>query len=1117
MKLDVELLEITRDNQAEAQFMASSLIDEDLKNRVYLNVAGSEAVSYHLQKFGVNVSEVNHIHSMKRVIQKVDIADIILPNIHIDVRVIFDDKKIFIPKAHFDLGIVPDIYVVLKYVNSTERIYLLGFFEPSSVELIDCDENYYLIDSSKLRSPFEMEEFIRNFNHKTESALTQDQILRGRELSVAVSDYDVTDEEFKEFLSLLLKSNVLRGSVLEYDNFETLASKVAAALRVKISKKALGASVVGVDDFMNLDSPAEADSSVSPQGIGVAGIESLEDVNGDDLLDSEVLPNSDLTQEDANIEDILVEDENSVSSIDDEQVDINIDNLDIDNQVQNSTLMDGALEPESAVESSEFASISDISEDSLSVPIDFELNNDNTDSPDIDIQGNEDSFEADLVTELPEQDVYVPDSSDQGGKNNVAEFSETGDSGDLVPEDKSLDSAEDNAVESELNNDIIGNEAEVNPVDESSQISEKGNINDNGIETSESDSINSFTIDEDGFDMKDIDLDFSDFEEDMSDQASDNFIEDNSNGENDVANNSETIITVDEEIHTPADNSYNDDAVPKEETSDSANNLDEPQDSNISVAGGGDVSLTDLNLNKSESEGLLNIQDENLDTDIKDFDELREVSEQSPRDDVSMQHYESNNDNLVDFSELSAMPEAVSDNNVFENPKNEGDDLSDIMSNLDENTEINRDNNSRLDQEDELFSDNLVDITLEDNGDEVIDIESNDQNIQDFDTNENNIENVISQIPSDEILDQTDLKDADFSIEDDMSESTGNSLDEHAEIESSEVSFDEFASLDDIETAASVEQNVEGNFLESELANNELDENVISHNGGVIENSVVISDQNLTPGEIFIDINKDNSGAGSYENEHLEELYSSNGNNDDSGLNNEVRIVPQKSKKPIPLIAGIGGLAVLVVIVGIILFSVSKYVNPASTKDAKVVQADDKPAQNDLGTDVPKTKDSADKGKVVMSDSPAQKDENKADNKKVNSDTKTASAAAKTPAHIPSTAFLSVNKLTWEIPDYISYNEGFKQYFQSSGKSIKAALTSDLLLATDYTYSDQVRVSISFDRTGNFSNAKILLSSGSSQVDNIVLQSVNQTLKVLKAPPSLGNDQSTTVILKIYF
>ena len=118
---------------------------------------------------------------------------------------------------------------------------------------------------------------------------------------------------------------------------------------------------------------------------------------------------------------------------------------------------------------------------------------------------------------------------------------------------------------------------------------------------------------------------------------------------------------------------------------------------------------------------------------------------------------------------------------------------------------------------------------------------------------------------------------------------------------------------------------------------------------------------------------------------------------------------------------------------------------------------------------------------------------------------------------IGATSFIEVKKLSWEVPDYVSYNANFRQYFQSAGKSLKLALTSDLLLATDFTYTDQVRVSVTFNQDGSFKESRMLLSSGSKQVDNIVLQTVNQTLGVLKAPHSIGNDESTTVILKIYF
>ena len=145
MNFGAELLEITKDNLSEAQFMAANLVNEEVKNRVFLNVAGAEAVISHLERLGIDTSGISNIHSIKRVTDKIDIADIILENIHIDVRVIFDDNYIFVPKSHYKYGIVPDIYVVLKYDNSIERINLLGFFEPSDINFNNANNEYYFV------------------------------------------------------------------------------------------------------------------------------------------------------------------------------------------------------------------------------------------------------------------------------------------------------------------------------------------------------------------------------------------------------------------------------------------------------------------------------------------------------------------------------------------------------------------------------------------------------------------------------------------------------------------------------------------------------------------------------------------------------------------------------------------------------------------------------------------------------------------------------------------------------------------------------------------------------------------------------------------------------------
>ena len=287
MNLETELLEITNDNLSEAQFMASNFIDVSVQNRVFFNVIGSEAVISYLGKMGIDVENVSSIHSIKRIVEKIDIADIILDNIHIDARVVFDDRELFIPKTHYELGIVPDIYAFLKYDRSFQRINFIGFIEPSQIDLSCANDEYYFVNPEKLHTPFDMLNFINNFDGKTDKGLSDGQILRGRELSVAVADHDVTDEEFKEFISLLSKSSVLRSSVLEYDNFETLASKVARALQLSKEQRDQLNEVVDYNDFINMSDESTNEQHPKQESTEKA-TEQLNDLNGDDLLDDAV-------------------------------------------------------------------------------------------------------------------------------------------------------------------------------------------------------------------------------------------------------------------------------------------------------------------------------------------------------------------------------------------------------------------------------------------------------------------------------------------------------------------------------------------------------------------------------------------------------------------------------------------------------------------------------------------------------------------------------------------------------------------------------------------------------------------------------------------------------------
>lgn len=122
-----------------------------------------------------------------------------------------------------------------------------------------------------------------------------------------------------------------------------------------------------------------------------------------------------------------------------------------------------------------------------------------------------------------------------------------------------------------------------------------------------------------------------------------------------------------------------------------------------------------------------------------------------------------------------------------------------------------------------------------------------------------------------------------------------------------------------------------------------------------------------------------------------------------------------------------------------------------------------------------------------------------------------------------SDAFLSepvntiISKVAWEVPEDLAYNDSFRKYLQIAGKNVKLNLQNNLLLATEMAYSNKVVVDLEIGKGGDLRSSGIVISSGSKQIDKIVLQSVKETLKYLKMPSSELSGQSVDATLIINF
>lgn len=1146
------LIYIEQENKSEAEFMSRSFVNSEIKNRAYLNALGAELMIHYLKNEGIDASDTNNLHSVSKVLEDVDISDILLPNIHIDVRVIFDDSQIFIPQQQFSLGLAPDVYAVLKLSQDFTNAEFIGYFEPKLLNPKNKNSKYYFIEKEKLASPDTFKSFVEGFRGNTSKGLSQEEIFRGRELSVLMADHCISAQEKIEFFKLLLASSELRESVLEFDNFETLSYSVGSSslLAVDVSNTNNDINPVIVEgeiednleeniELSDSDSDTDSDSESDEQVFQDEELlleddilsfdneiadKNIEEITSDDIQDennTEEIPSISIEQEDLAIE-VSNSQDISEQGIDNDINSLTLENvqpMDITDGFEEDLLIDENLEDiDTSVVETTITQTLDVTPEEL--PVENVLNKDGSTSDNSIEKGLGDAIAKALkktaetaagAAAISSAGVTAVEAAEAAGTVGASAeaMKLAGISGELVSDlvNKNIESQQANLdkidyakTKEHASTDDIPEHIAV--MDDLSTAKLEANIEaevsgkfDTPRDLSE---LRSVQTENSGYgDFEHETIDFSGMETVELDEIRED-VEDIVNLNNIASIDSPTKPVENQELQIPDDTEFLGMEMPNLSSytinEDGSSPFDEME---INLDEEKEEHLVDFNMNSTEFNLDSNIQPESVDK--SDMLDLPPVEEQN-LDNLSFDDNEFDkafDDDL--FGDSSGSNLGSGDNTTTQDSETKSEVpliepvTEPVIEDLAPTQETVLDNSDEISAE-ELFSElGLDDNTTDFLENETEDISLNDQNTEPQILEENNvtaIEPVIDEEPA--ITEEVVPEIEDIQIEEPL-----NNPVEQLEIQNNFEPEEEFVQ----------EQEAAPAPVEFDL----------------VENSRIISDKNFTVGEIPIDIN--NIGKPIQPGpEQLGDLYD-DGNNitGTTMLNNPGTLgkaSPQGKK-------GLGVLAVVLtlIIIGAIGFAVSKMMKPAVDDTPQPITDEPVPMSPDNGVSDVNTLNVDQNNVVNMDNTLTQPVVPAAPTVKPKANTNTAKVVNNTPVKanvsqvkksIAPTAFLEVKKLSWEVPDYVSYNQNFKQYFQSAGKSLKLSLTSDLLLATEPAYSNQIRVTVTFAKDGAFKDARILLSSGSAQIDNIVLQTVNQTLKVLKAPNSIGNDESTTVILKIY-
>ena len=1106
------LIYVEENDKSEARVLAQNFAKNDVKSRAYVNALGAELGMKYLSLENINNQRLYNMHSVRKVLEEFDISDIMLANIHIDVRVVFDENYIFVPKSHFEYDILPDIYFVMQLAEDHSHATFLGFFEPKLINKNNQNDKYYFIEKEKLTAPSNLKAYIENFKGNTTQSLSDTENEKAEMLMVAMADQNISREETKDLLKMLQRSADLRDEFIEFENFELLSYKAEHSPDVVVPVQN------STDEVLDT---------------------TLDDLTGGDELTKDLLMgenSSDISLDEDNFEDLLggFEDENSDQNATVDEVSADTtkssgDGLSVLSDVAGmaagaatiagagaaaaaaGSMAMGAVEGAAAsvagdvISSAATGAVDVLAEAAKNVASNLVENSESKvqgfenleiSEPEIseqnlsadDLMISEDNG----ISDVAETHSEMANMEDLTAKASVGNFDEVSLDDLMITEDEDHSSElsnietlqEENARQKGLISDeaLLENSLDFSNVTPVPQVEDETKLHE-GLET----------VDLEGFDAiaPEVKLEEapSQDESNVLDISEVN-AEPNNLGDN-ISETVEfgTIDTVDNTCEN---------AVNKQKSEPTAN--------------------------FDEFGTLEPLSDDNLFLEEPSQPETAKKETPASPDEVDLSDFQSLD--MESFDHISL--DSVKDTSIPDAPQ-ETDLAKDLLGGLDLGLDSIPDlDTSNLGLDENLTETNAETEKTETNNEnseaeapagepEMLDISGLDTvettPSEEADQTQPTEENTVEELSEADIVDSPENSSADLDL-----------VSQAVDMDVAKDTLLEESGLENLEDMTNIENTVEIPEVTVETQNEEpvQDMENLSETSDEVPTEPTVATEiptemteisETTPQAI---VEEEPTESTSPLEGSLDELESLDADNPDLSMlfneadenavakevaeNQEESFVPTLPHLPERSSANKGKIIGAAVLVALLVSGTFFGLSMKNKNDATQNEIAQPLPENNETSQTPETAGQVDNTNI-MANAPDIVDmpKNQAEPANVKKEQPKSVKPATKPVN-PDGSIMSVKKLAWELPDYLSYSNEMKKYLQTAGKSIKLSLTSDLLLAKEYAYSNQVKVMLKLANDGTIKESKIAKSSGSKEIDDIVLRTVKETLNVVKPP-----------------
>lgn len=243
------LIEISKDDMHDAMY-SSAKLDEDIQKRAFANVLGARLGIKFLKTLNINADNFNSLYTIPAVLKDMDISDICIDNIRADIRIVADENHLCIPKAHYEYNITPDIYIFMKLSDDLSTASFIGAIAPDEVNKSVENRDYYFINNGDLYNENSLKTALSKGKPKSNVQIAENEVIKAESMLVNFIDGDIMNHEKHFVYEVLKQSPELQNMFREFEKFENISTDLAHTEEI-LSDSVL--DVLGAQQIYNED------------------------------------------------------------------------------------------------------------------------------------------------------------------------------------------------------------------------------------------------------------------------------------------------------------------------------------------------------------------------------------------------------------------------------------------------------------------------------------------------------------------------------------------------------------------------------------------------------------------------------------------------------------------------------------------------------------------------------------------------------------------------------------------------------------------------------------------------------------------------------------------------